>query len=77
MTHLAITNVAAFRHGRVIITALPDALLRSPAAVRKRANLRLLYWSQNTQRLFHCTLLTGWVCDKCVCLLCGTNRMFN
>jgi hypothetical protein len=78
MTHLAIANVAAFQHGLVIIiiTALPDAMLRSPAAVRKRANVCILYLSQNIQRLFHCTLLTGWVCDKVVCLLCGTNGMF-
>lgn len=76
MTHLANANVASFRHGRVI-TALPDASLKSPAAVRKRANLCIFYWSQNMQRLFHYKLLTSWVCDNSVFLLCGTNRMFK
>jgi len=29
----------------------------------------ILCWSQIIQRLFHCTLLTGWVCDK-ACVYC-------
>jgi hypothetical protein len=50
MTHLAIAYDAAFRHGRVIITELPDALLRSPAAVRKRGNLCIVLVSEHDVR---------------------------
>jgi hypothetical protein len=39
MIHLAIANVAASRHSRIIITALPDALLRSRTSVTKKERI--------------------------------------